>query len=125
MPYKSENWHALWNGQWLLTCRFLDICPWVFNYALWQKKSGFALGKVNDVLKELKVPLIDNHNIVEKHLGDKGLLLSKYGKASCHKNYIAATEKLWCGYLKCILNKNHLVLHKIPKHFENPIITSK
>ena len=42
-------------------------------------KDGNAVQKVNEILKELNIPLAKNINIAKKHLGSKGLHLNKHG----------------------------------------------
>ena len=56
------------------------------------KKSGFVVDKVNDMLRELNIPIINNNNIVKKHAVAKGLYLNQYGRLVM--NYIAAVKKL-------------------------------
>ena len=48
-------------------------------------KSGFGVEKVDDVLQELNVPLVNKDNIEKKHLGIKARLAM---------NYIATITKL-------------------------------
>ena len=42
-------------------------------------KNGNAVQKVNEILKELNMPLVKNFNIVKKHLGNRGLHLNEHG----------------------------------------------
>ena len=57
-------------------------------------KNGNAVQKVNEILKELNIPLVKNFNIVEKHLGIRGLHLNEHGTSRLAMNYIATTRKL-------------------------------
>ena len=66
-------------------------------------KNGNAVWKVNEILKELNIPLSKNFNIVRKHLVNRGLHLNEHGRSRLIMNYIAAIRKLGnnVGYPKC------------------------
>ena len=51
---------------------------------VYSSKNGNAVQNVNEILKELNIPLVKNFNIVKKYLGNKGL----------HLHYIGAIRKL-------------------------------
>ena len=57
-------------------------------------KNGSAVQKVNEILKELTMPLVKNFNIVKKHLGSKGLHLNDHGTSRLAMNYIDTISKL-------------------------------
>ena len=57
-------------------------------------KNGNAFQKVNEILKELNIPLEKNFNIVKKHLRSRGLHLNEHGTSRLEMNYIAAIRKL-------------------------------
>ena len=58
-------------------------------------KNGNAVQKVNEILKELNIPLVKNFNIVKKHLiGNRGLHLNEHGTSKLAMNYIATIRKL-------------------------------
>ena len=52
-------------------------------------KNGNAVQNVNEILKELNIPLVKNFNIVKKHLGSKDLHLNEHGTSRLARNYIA------------------------------------
>ena len=66
-------------------------------------KNGNAVQKVNEILKELNIPLVKNFNIVKKHLENRGLHLNEHGTLRLAMNYIATIRKLRSnvGYAKC------------------------
>ena len=57
-------------------------------------KNGNAVQKVNEILKELNIPLEKNFNIVKKHLRSRGLHLNEHGTSRLEMNYIATIRKL-------------------------------
>ena len=58
-------------------------------------KNGNAVQKVNEILKELNIPLVKNiFNIIKKDLGNRGLHLNEHGTSRLAMNYIAALRKL-------------------------------
>ena len=57
-------------------------------------KNGNAVQKVNEILKELNIPLVKNFNIVKKYLGNRGLHLNEHGISRLAMNYIATVRKL-------------------------------
>ena len=66
-------------------------------------KNGNAVQNVNEILKDLNIPLVKNFNIVKKHLGSKGLHLNEHVTSRPAMNYIATIRKLWnsIGYPRC------------------------
>ena len=54
-------------------------------------KNGNAVQKVNEILKELNIPLVKN---IFKDLGNRGLHLNEHGTSRLAMNYIAALRKL-------------------------------
>ena len=57
-------------------------------------KNGKAVQKVNEIFKELYIPLVKNFNIIKKHLGSRDLHLNKHGISRLAMNYIATIRKL-------------------------------
>ena len=57
-------------------------------------KNENAVQKVNEILKELNIPLVKDFNIVRKHLGNRGLHLNEHGTSRLAMNYIATIRKL-------------------------------
>ena len=57
-------------------------------------KSGNAVQKVNEILKELNIPLIKIFNIVRKHLGNRRQHLNEHEASRLEMNYVAAIRKL-------------------------------
>ena len=57
-------------------------------------KNGNAVQKVNEILKELNIPLVKNFNIDEKHFGSRELHLNEHGTSRLAMNYIATIRKL-------------------------------
>ena len=57
-------------------------------------KNGNAVQKVNEILKELNIPLAKNFDIAKKHLGSRGLYLNEHGTSRLAMNYIATKRKL-------------------------------
>ena len=57
-------------------------------------KNGNAVQSVNEVLKELNIPLVKNFDIVKKHLGSRGLHLDEHRTSRLVMNYIATIRKL-------------------------------
>ena len=49
-------------------------------------KNGNAVQKVNEILKELNIPLKKNFNIVKKHLESRGLHLNEHGTSRLAMN---------------------------------------
>ena len=57
-------------------------------------KNGNAVQNVNEILKDLNIPLVKNFNIVKKHLGSRGLHLDEHRTSRLVMNYIATIRKL-------------------------------
>ena len=57
-------------------------------------KNGNVVQKVNEILKELNMPLVKTFNIVKRHLGSRGLHLNDYGTLRLAMNNIATIRKL-------------------------------
>ena len=57
-------------------------------------RNGNAVQKVNEILKEVNIPLIKSFNIVMKHLGNRSLHLNEHGTSRLAMNYIATIKKL-------------------------------
>ena len=57
-------------------------------------KNGNVVQKVNEILKELNIPLIKNFNIVRKHLGNRRQHLNEHETSRLEMNYVAAKRKL-------------------------------
>ena len=57
------------------------------------QKCGSVLSKVNEVLKELNIPIVNNKNIIGRYLGHKGLHLNMYDVARLAMTFIAAIRK--------------------------------
>ena len=66
-------------------------------------KNGNGVQKVNEILKELDIPLVKSFNIVKKHLGNRSPHLNEHGTSRLEMNYIATIRKLWniVNYPKC------------------------
>ena len=61
-------------------------------------KAGFTISKLNDLLKELDIPIVKNRNITVDHLGSKGLYLNPHGIARFAMNLKASIRKLRTRY---------------------------
>ena len=72
----------------------MQSCYFNINNACNSSKNGNAVQKVNEILKELNIPLKKNFNIVKKHLGSRGLHLNEHGTSRLAMNYIATIRKL-------------------------------
>ena len=56
-------------------------------------KANCAIRNLNNKLGDLKIPLLDNSNIEEKHLGKKGLHLNSWGVSRLAMNCISLLRK--------------------------------
>ena len=57
-------------------------------------KTGFTISKLNDLLKELDIPIVKNRIITVDHLGSKGLHLNPHGIARFAMNLKASVRNL-------------------------------
>ena len=57
-------------------------------------KAGFTISKLNDLLKEMDIPIAKNRNIPVDNLGSKGLHLNTHGIARFAMNLKASIRKL-------------------------------
>ena len=72
------------------------------------KNSWFAVDNVKHMLKELKVHIVNNDNILIRKLGIKGLHLNPYSEGRLSMNHIAEKityEKMRVIYMKKIKQK--------------------
>ena len=66
----------------------------ILTMRIHSSKNGNVVQKLNEILKELNIPLIKNFNIVKKRLGNRGLHLNEHGTSRLAMNYIATIRKL-------------------------------
>ena len=52
----------------------------------------YTLIKVNKVLHELKIDMVDNDNVTDKHLSRKGLHLNMKGAGRLANNFLTRLE---------------------------------
>ena len=57
-------------------------------------KACLTIPKLNDLLEELDIPIVNNRNITVNRLGSKGLHLDPYGIARFAMNLKASLRKL-------------------------------
>ena len=57
-------------------------------------KAALTLYNFNKILRQLEVDFIDNVNIKEVHLGEKGLHLNKKGKNGVELNFLQKLQNL-------------------------------
>ena len=57
------------------------------------RKANYTINKVNTMLRELNLVLVDNDNIEDMHLGSKGLHLNRRGIGRFALNLIS---HIWC-----------------------------
>ena len=57
-------------------------------------KAGFTISKLNDLQKEMDIPVIKNRNITADHLQSKDLHLNSHGIATFAMNLKASIRKL-------------------------------
>ena len=48
----------------------------ILTMRIHSSKNGNVVQKLNEILKELNIPLVKNFNIVKKHLGGRGMHLN-------------------------------------------------